>query len=105
MDSRTIKLFLCKHTRNKVSAIFSGTLVAGVMQSCSIVNLLVLSFVGAGMITMRNALGVVLGANIGGTFNSWLLALVGFKMDLGLITLPVTGIAGIALVIFKENAR
>jgi phosphate:Na+ symporter len=52
---------------------------------------------------MRNALGVVLGANIGGTVNSWLVALLGFKVDMGAATMPIIGIAGIGLVIFKEN--
>ena len=103
MEGRAFKLFLKKHTATKPGAIISGTVVTGVLQSSSIVNLLVLSFVGAGMISMRNALGVMLGANIGGTFNSWLLALLGFKMDLASITLPFIGIAGIAMVIFRDR--
>jgi phosphate:Na+ symporter len=64
---------------------------------------MVLSFVGAGMLSMRNALGVVLGANIGGTVNSWLVALLGFKVDLGNATFPIIAIAGLAMVIFKER--
>lgn len=103
LEGRSFKLFLKKHTKNKLSAIINGTLVTGILQSSSIVNLMVLSFVGAGMISMRNALGVVLGANIGGTLNSWLVALLGFKVDLGNATFPIIGLAGIAMVIFKER--
>ena len=102
-EGRAFKLFLKKHTKNKLSAIFSGTFVTAILQSSSIVNLMVLSFVGAGILSMRNALGVVLGANIGGTVNSWLVALLGFKVDMGAATMPIIGIAGIGLVIFKEN--
>jgi phosphate:Na+ symporter len=102
-EGRAFKLFLKKHTKNKLSAIFSGTFVTAILQSSSIVNLMVLSFVGAGVLSMRNALGVVLGANIVGTVNSWLVALLGFKVDMGAATMPIIGIAGIGLVIFKEN--
>ena len=103
LEGRSFKLFLKKHTKNKLSAIINGTLVTGILQSSSIVNLMVLSFVGAGMLSMRNALGVVLGANIGGTVNSWLVALLGFKVDLGNATFPIIAIAGLAMVIFKER--
>jgi len=105
LDGRGFKLFLKKHTKNRLSAIFSGTIVTGILQSSSIVNLMVLSFVGAGMLTMRNALGVALGANIGGTFNSWLVAILGFKVDIGEFTLPIIGVAGIGLIVFKSKKR
>jgi phosphate:Na+ symporter len=103
MEGRSFKLFLQKNTKNKFKAIISGTLVTGILQSSSIVNLMVLSFVGAGVLTMRNAMAVVLGANIGGTFNSWLVALVGFKVELNTITLPLIGLSGICLIIFKQK--
>lgn len=104
-EGRAFKLFLKKHTKNKLSAIFSGTLVTAILQSSSIVNLMVLSFVGAGILSMRNAIGVVLGANIGGTVNSWLVALLGFKVDMGTATMPIIGIAGIGLIIFKNKKK
>ena len=103
MEGRSFKLFLQKNTKNKFKAILSGTIVTGVLQSSSIVNLMVLSFVGAGILSMRNAIAVVLGANIGGTFNSWLVALLGFKVELNNITLPLIGIAGICLIVFKQK--
>ena len=105
LDGRTFKLFLKKHTTKKLSAIFSGTIVTAILQSSSIVNLMVLSFVGAGMLTMRNALGVALGANIGGTFNSWLVALLGFEVDIEKFTFPIIGIAGLGLIIFRNKKR
>lgn len=103
LEGRSFKLFLQKHTKKKLSAILSGTFVTAVLQSSSIVNLMVLSFVGAGMLSMRNALSVALGANIGGTFNSWLVALLGFKIDIGSITFPIIGIAGLGLIIFRNK--
>ena len=103
LEGRSFKLFLQKHTKQKLSAILSGTFVTAVLQSSSIVNLMVLSFVGAGMLSMRNALSVALGANIGGTFNSWLVALLGFKIDIGSFTFPIIGIAGLGLIIFRNK--
>lgn len=103
MEGRSFKLFLQKNTKNKFKAILSGTIVTAVLQSSSIVNLMVLSFVGAGILSMRNAIAVVLGANIGGTFNSWLVALLGFKIELNSITLPLIGVSGICLIVFKQK--
>ncbi|MEO6902739.1 MAG: Na/Pi symporter [Bacteroidia bacterium] len=105
LEGRSFKLFLQKYTKNKLSAILSGAGVTAILQSSSIVNLILLSFVGAGMLTMRNAIGVVLGANVGGTFNSWLVALLGFNTNITKFTLPVIGFAGIALIVFHNNRK
>jgi len=105
IEGRSFKLFLQKHTKNKLSAILSGAGITAILQSSSIVNLILLSFVGAGMLTMRNALGVVLGANVGGTFNSWLVALFGFNENITQFTLPVIGIAGITLIAFRNKKK
>lgn len=103
IEGRGFKLFLKKYTKRKWSAILSGTLVTGIMQSSSIVNLTVLSLVGAGVLSMRNALGVALGANVGGTFNSWFVALLGFEVDMEKLTLPIIAISAIGLVVFKSR--
>lgn len=103
IQGRPFKLFLQKNTQNKVKAIFSGLIVTAILQSSSIVNLMLLSFVGAGVLSMRNAMAVVLGANIGGTFNSWLVALVGFQINLNILTFPLIAIGGIAVIIVNKQ--
>ncbi len=105
LEGRAFKLFLQKHTKKKLSAIFSGTIITGILQSSSVVNLMVLSFVGAGMLSMRNALGVALGANVGGTFNSWIVALLGFKVEIGKFTMPIIGLAGIGMIVFRNRKK
>ena len=102
-DGRSFKLFLQKHTQHKLPAILSGLTITALLQSSSIVNLMVLSFVGAGMLSMRNAIAVVLGNNIGGTFNSWLVAMLGFEVELNLVTLPIIGVAGVTMIAFKNK--
>ena len=105
LAGRTFKLFLKKQTANKVKAIGGGAIVTGLLQSSSIVNLLVLSMVGAGVIRMQNALAVMLGANLGTTFDSWIVATLGFKINIENYALPVAGIAGISLAFFKTGNR
>lgn len=105
LAGRRFKLFLKKQTSNKLKAIGGGAIVTGVLQSSSLVSLMVLAFVGAGVITMQNALAVILGANLGTTFNSWIVALVGFKVNIEKFTLPVAGIAGLGFAIFNRQSR
>jgi phosphate:Na+ symporter len=79
--------------------------VTAVLQSSSVVSLMVLAFVGAGIIHMQNALAIILGANLGTTVSNWIVALVGFKVNIENIALPVTGLAGLGYVIFNKTSH
>jgi len=103
MAGRTFKLFLKKHTGNKIEAIGSGTIVTAMLQSSSVVSLMVLAFVGAGVMSMRNGLAVVFGSNLGTTLDNWVVALVGFNFNIEQFSLPVIAISGIGLAFVKEN--
>ncbi len=61
-------------------AVLGGTLTATILQSSSVVNLMVLSFVGAGILGMKNGIYLMMGANLGSTVSSWLVALIGFSV-------------------------
>jgi phosphate:Na+ symporter len=102
LAGRRFKLFLKKQTQNKLKAIGGGAIVTAVLQSSSIVSLMVLAFVGAGIIHMQNALAVILGANLGTTISNWVIALVGFKVNIENIALPITGLAGLGYIIFSK---
>lgn len=95
LGGRPFKLFLKKQTTHKLRGILGGAAVTGILQSSSIVNLMVLAFVGAGVIKMQNALALMLGSNLGTTFTSWIIATVGFKINIESLSLPITGVAGI----------
>ena len=105
LAGRSFKLFLRNQTTNKFKAIAGGAIVTGVLQSSSVVNLMVLAFVGAGVITMQNALAVILGSNIGTTLTSWLVASLGFAFNIELFSLPIVGIAGLAMALIRSNNR
>ena len=82
LSGRSFKLFLQRITKNNLGAVAGGTIVTGILQSSSMVSLMVLAFVGAGVFTMKNAMAVILGANLGTTIASWLVATLGFKTDI-----------------------
>ena len=66
-------------TRWAASSALSGAVVTALLQSSSMVSLLVLAFASAGTIPLYNAIGVILGANVGTTITGWLVTTVGFK--------------------------
>jgi phosphate:Na+ symporter len=105
LAGRGFKLFLKKQTTSKVKAITGGALVTGLLQSSSIVNLMVLSMVGAGVIKMENALALILGSNLGTTLNSWIVATLGFNFTIEIFVLPVVGITGIFMAFVNSESK
>ncbi|MCP4807360.1 MAG: Na/Pi cotransporter family protein [Proteobacteria bacterium] len=79
-------------TRNRFSAILTGLGVTCVVQSSSATTVLVVGFVTAGLLTLKQAIGVIMGANIGTTLTGWLVALLGFKVKITAFALPAVGI-------------
>ena len=105
LAGRRFKLFLKKETTSKLKAIGGGAIVTALLQSSSIVNLLVLSMVGAGVVQMENALALMLGSNLGTTLNSWIVAVFGFNFDIGSLVLPVAGISGICAAFLNKESK
>ncbi len=105
LAGRRFKLFLRKQTSNKLKAIGGGAIVTAVLQSSSVVNLMVLAFVGAGVIQMQNALAVMLGSNLGTTLDSWIVATVGFKFNIGSFAYPIAGVTGLVMLLTNSESR
>lgn len=103
LAGRAFKIFLRNQTSNRFKAVAGGAIVTGVLQSSSVVNLMVLAFVGAGVLTMQNALAVILGANIGTTLTSWIVATLGFKINIEALAFPIVGIFGVVMVVVKKE--
>lgn len=99
LSGRRFKLLLQKITKNRYGAAAGGALVTAILQSSSMVSLMVLAFVGAGIFSMRTALALILGANLGTTASSWIVATIGFSMDLELIAYPAICVGGILLMV------
>lgn len=105
LAGRRFKLFLKQQTTNKIKAIGGGAIVTGLLQSSSIVNLLVLNMVGAGVVKMENALALMLGSNLGTTLNSWIIVSLGFNYNIENVVLPVVAIAGILMAFINNENR
>ncbi len=105
LSGRPFKKFLQQQTNHKFRALLGGTIVTAVLQSSSVVLLMVLSFVGAGVMSMRNALAVTLGANLGTTLDSWLLATLGFKVELELLAYPMLILSLVLRLLFSRNYK
>ncbi len=83
-------------TSNRFTAALTGLFVTGLIQSSSATTLMVVSFVNAGLLRLKEAIGVIMGANIGTTITAWLIAVLGFKVSMIDISLPLM-IVGFAL--------
>ncbi len=103
LSGRNFKIFLQRTTKNKIGAVAGGALVTAVLQSSSMVSLMVLAFVGAGVFTMKNALAIILGANLGTTIDSWLVATLGFKTNIEVIAYPAVCTGGLLLILFGKH--
>jgi len=95
---RSLKQLLQRYTDRPIKSVLAGTLTTAILQSSSLVALMVLAFVGASIMSLQNALGVIFGANLGTTLTGWVVTTLGFKLDLGRMSLPLIGIGGLILV-------
>lgn len=82
---------LATMTKNRFSAAFTGFFTTCLVQSSSATTVLVVSFVNAGLLTLVESIGVIMGANIGTTITAWLVAIVG-KFKVSAIALPMIGV-------------
>ena len=105
LSGRAFRKMIRHYTDSRLKAIGSGSLVTAILQSSSAVSLMVLAFVGAGVMSMENGIGVMMGSNIGTTVTSWIVAIFGFKMKIESFALPLVGTGGIGLVLFNSSSK
>ncbi|MDR0628882.1 MAG: Na/Pi cotransporter family protein [Treponema sp.] len=79
-------------TGNRVTAVLTGLVVTAIIQSSSATTVMVVSFVNAGLLTLTQAIGVIMGANIGTTITGWIVSLVGFTLSISSLALPAVGL-------------
>jgi phosphate:Na+ symporter len=90
-------------TSNRVSGIFTGFLTTSIIQSSSATTVMIVSFVNAGLLSLRQAIGVIMGANIGTTMTAWILVLLGFsKFSLASYALPILAL-GVPMLFMRRN--
>ncbi|HXH71792.1 MAG TPA: Na/Pi symporter [Mariprofundaceae bacterium] len=88
----SLRRILANSTRTPLAGIASGMLITSVVQSSSAVTVATIGFVNAGLLTLLQAATVIYGSNIGTTMTGWLVAILGFHVDIQLLALPAIGI-------------
>ena len=96
---------LATTTSNRVFALLTGFLITAAIQSSSATTLMVVSFVNASLLTLTEAVGVIMGANIGTTVTAWLISILGFKVKMSAIALPLVGLGFLLSMAKKEQTR
>lgn len=95
-----LRALVANMTRNRISGIISGTLMTTLVQSSSATTVMIVSFVNAKLLTLRESIGMIMGANLGTTTTFWIVAFLGFKFSLSAIALPCVGV-GVAMIFFR----
>ncbi|MEE1167554.1 MAG: Na/Pi symporter, partial [Alistipes sp.] len=91
-------------TSNPFKGVLTGLGITTVIQSSSATTVMTVGFVNAGLLTLSQAVGVIMGANIGTTVTAWLVSLLGFKADISLFAVPLMAV-GFILSLSKRDKR
>ena len=89
----SLRRILTAMTTNRVTGVLTGVLITALIQSSSATTVMVVSFVNAGLLTLTQSIGVIMGANIGTTVTAWLISALGFKVDIAAFDLPLLAFA------------
>ncbi|MAD96695.1 MAG: MFS transporter [Flavobacteriaceae bacterium] len=92
MAGSKMRSILATMTSNRFLGIFTGFFITSVIQSSSATTLMVVSFSNAGLLTLTESISVIMGANIGTTITAWLITILGFKVSMSTIALPLLGL-------------
>lgn len=90
-----LRRWLLRMTRTPLRGAISGAAITATVQSSTAVTIMAIGFVGAGLLSFGQSLGVLFGANVGTTVTGWIVAMVGFKLKLGTLALPLLFLAAV----------
>ena len=99
-----LRSFLASMTSNAFKRLVTGVGVTAAIQSSTATTIMVVSFVNAGLLTLAQAIGVIMGANIGTTVTSWIMAIFGFSYDISTISFPLIAL-GFLMMLNKKNKK
>ncbi|MBR6962858.1 MAG: Na/Pi cotransporter family protein [Prevotella sp.] len=99
-----LRSILAAMTKNRVMGVLTGILITALIQSSSATTVMVVSFVNAGLMTLGQSIGVIMGANIGTTVTAWIISAVGFKVNIAAFAIPMLAI-GMPLIFSSKGNR
>ncbi len=99
-----LRNILAAMTKNRVMGVLTGIIITAVIQSSSATTVMVVSFVNAGLMTLAQSIGVIMGANVGTTVTAWVISAIGFKMNIALFALPLLAV-GLPLIFSGKSSH
>ena len=99
-----LRSILAAMTKNRVMGVLTGVLITALIQSSSATTVMVVSFVNAGLMTLAQSIGVIMGTNIGTTVTAWIISAVGFKVNIAAFAIPMLAI-GMPLIFSGKGSR
>lgn len=100
-----LRKMLGSSTRTPIHGVLTGFTITAIVQSSSAITVATIGFVNAGLLNLSQALGVVYGANIGTTLTGWLVAIIGFDIDISAFALPIIGLGMLLRLTGAETRR
>lgn len=100
-----LRSFLSSMTSNAFKRVITGLTITAAIQSSAATTLMVVSFVNAGLLSLAQSLGVIMGANIGTTVSAWLLALLGFSGSITTFTIPLIAVGFIMMMFHSKKKK
>ena len=100
-----LKSFLAAMTSNPFKRVLTGLGITAIIQSSSATTVMVVSFVNAGLLTLTQAVGVIMGANIGTTVTAWIISLLGFTADISVLSIPLMAVGFICTMSKKSKSK
>lgn len=97
-----LRSILSAMTSNRFRGILTGVMITALIQSSSATTVMVVSFVNAGLMSLIQSIGVIMGANIGTTVTAWIITILGFKVKISALSLPLIGLS-LPLVFSKKS--
>ncbi len=105
LAGKKMRSILATMTSNRFLGISTGFLITSIIQSSSATTLMVVSFSNASLLSLTESISVIMGANIGTTITAWLITLLGFKVSMSSIALPLVGFGFLFTFSKKENFK
>ena len=100
-----LRRFLEAMTSNRFKSVTTGLTITSIIQSSSATTVMVVGFVNAGLLALNQAIGVIMGANIGTTITAWLISLLGFKADISILAVPLMALGFVLSIAKNEKYR
>ncbi|MBP3644177.1 MAG: Na/Pi cotransporter family protein [Alistipes sp.] len=100
-----LRNLLSAMTSNSFKGVMTGLGITSIIQSSSATTVMVVGFVNAALLTLNQAIGVIMGANIGTTVTAWFISLLGFKMDISVLAVPLMAVGFIMSIAKSEKYK